>query len=176
MTLYYVHHGHIWWRSGLFHENPMDDADLIPDPVFAPIRTEISLEDFAREPAGHLGRLRESGRPAMLIAEGGEEVVIQSTDAYRRLIQRLDRAEATVGIYRGIESGRRGEALPLDEAFRQIREDAARRLEKSRMSREEADAVLAIQEGLESISRGEGRPAREALAEIRTRVKGESRE
>jgi hypothetical protein len=147
----------------------MDDADLIPDPVFAPIRTAISLEDLAREPATHLERLRESGRPAMLVVDGGEEVVIQSADAHRRLIQRLDRAEATVAIRRSLDGARRGEGVPLDEAFRQIREDAARR----RDIRERAETVVAIQEGLESIDRGEGRPAHEAFDEIRARVKGD---
>jgi predicted transcriptional regulator len=109
----------------------------------------------------------------MLIVEGGEELVILSASAHKRLIQRLNRAEATVGIYRGLESARRGEGVPLDEAFRQIREDAARRLEQSRALREQDETILAIQEGLDSIARGEGRPAREALAEIRARVKGE---
>jgi predicted transcriptional regulator len=150
----------------------MDDADLIPDPVFAPIRAAVSLEDLAREPAGHLERLRESGRPAMLVVDGREEVVIQSADAHKRLIQRLDRAEATVGIRRGLDGARRGEGVPLDEAFRQIREDADRRREL----REQAETIIAIQEGLESIARGEGRPAREALEEIRARVKGERAE
>jgi predicted transcriptional regulator len=150
----------------------MNDADLIPDSVFAPIRTSISLEDLAREPAIHLERLRESGRPARVVVDGGEAAVIQSADAHKRLIQRLDRAEATVGIYPGLDEARRGEAVPLDEAFRQIREDAARRREL----REQAETVVAIQEGLESIARGEGRPAREALDEIRARVKGERAE
>jgi predicted transcriptional regulator len=151
----------------------MDDADLIPDPDFAPIRTAISLADLAREPASHLGRLRESGRPAMLTVDGGEELVILSASAHKRLIRRLNHAEATVGIYRGLDEVRRGETVPLDEAFRQIREDAARRLEQSRALREQDETILAIQEGLDSIARGEGRPAREALEEIRARVKGE---
>ena len=94
------------------------------EPIFPPMFDQASIEEFDRDRAEFVDCLRKTGRPAKLEVEGGAEIVIQSAEAYRRLLERLETAEESVGIYRGIESGRRGEALPLDEAFRQIRESA----------------------------------------------------
>lgn len=90
--------------------------------VLPPPYDHVSAEELDRDRTRFVERLRKTGRPAMLEVESGAEIVIQSTQAYRRLLERLETAEESVEIYRGTESGRRGDALPLDEAFRQIRE------------------------------------------------------
>ena len=41
--------------------------------------------------------------------------------AYQALLDRLDRAEAIVGINRGLVSMRRGEGRPADEALDELR-------------------------------------------------------
>jgi predicted transcriptional regulator len=106
-----------------------------------------------------------------MAAEDGTDIVILSVEAYQELLAKLDRAEALVGIYRGQEDIRNGRTLPLDEAFRRIRERARER--ESLDEHVDLEAIAAIQEGLDEIARGGGRPAREALAEIRARVEGE---
>jgi prevent-host-death family protein len=45
-----------------------------------------SLTDFQRNTRGYLKRLRRTGRPELLTVKGKAAVVVQSLDAYRRLI------------------------------------------------------------------------------------------
>jgi hypothetical protein len=87
----------------------------------------VRLDEFERDPHGLTERLRETGRATVSTVNGEAAVVIQSAEAYRRLLERLDEAEATLGVQRGLASMRRGEGIPLDEAFQQIRESALKR-------------------------------------------------
>lgn len=50
-----------------------------------------SLTDFQRNTRGHLKRLRQTGRPALLTVKGKAAVVVQSPAAYRRLIDSLEK-------------------------------------------------------------------------------------
>lgn len=97
------------------------------NPILPPSFDHISAEEFDRERSRCVERLRKTGRPAVMTVDADDDLVILSADAYRRLLERLETAEESVGIYRGIESARRGEGIPLDEAFRQIRESARER-------------------------------------------------
>lgn len=92
-----------------------------------PALEEISLDEFQRNPRAHIERLREIGRPALLSVDGEAEVVVQSAEAYRRLLELVDRAEAVIDIQRGLRDVELGDTLPIDEAFQEIREQAARR-------------------------------------------------
>ena len=49
-------------------------------------------------------------------------MVVQDASSYQRLLEVIDRAEAIIGIKRGLESMERGEGIPAEEAFRQLRE------------------------------------------------------
>jgi len=77
--------------------------------------------DFQRDMHEHIDRLRQTGRPAVLTVNGKAELVVHSAEAYQQLMERLEYAETVVGILKGRESVRRGDTLPLDEAFEQIR-------------------------------------------------------
>ncbi|HEY0153503.1 MAG TPA: hypothetical protein VGB92_15960 [Longimicrobium sp.] len=68
-----------------------------------------------------LQRLRETRRPEALSVDGQGEVVVQDAEAYQDLLNRLDHAEAIVGIHRGLESMRRGEGIPAEEAIDRLR-------------------------------------------------------
>jgi prevent-host-death family protein len=84
--------------------------------------TEIhSLTDFQRNARDYIRRLRQSGRPVVLTVNGKAEVVVQDAAAYQELLDRLDRAEAIVGINRGLVSMRRGEGRPAEEIDEEIR-------------------------------------------------------
>lgn len=84
--------------------------------------TEIhSLTDFQRTAPDHIRRLQETGLPDVLTVNGKAEVIVQDAAAYQELLDRLDRAEAIVGINRGLVSMRRGEGKPADEVFDDIR-------------------------------------------------------
>lgn len=87
----------------------------------------VQLDEFERDPHEPLERVRETGRATVLTVNGKAAVVVQNAEAYRRLLERLDEAEAALGVQRGLKSMRRGEGVPLDEAFRRIRESVEKR-------------------------------------------------
>ena len=84
-----------------------------------------SLTDFQRRTREHLERLKATGKPAVLTVNGKAEVVVQDAAAYQGLRDLVDRAEAIIGIQRGLESMDRGEGESLDEAIREIRASVA---------------------------------------------------
>jgi len=57
----------------------------------------------------------------VLTVNGKAELVVRDAEAYQDLLDRLDRAEAIVGINRGLVSMRRGEEIPAEEALDQLR-------------------------------------------------------
>ena len=102
-------------------------AQLLKERTMFDLRDTRSLAEFQANLREHLDRLSQTGRPQVLTTDGGPEFVVQSADAYRELLRRLDYAECVVGIMRGREAAARGDSLPLDEAFEEIRRDAERR-------------------------------------------------
>ncbi|HLM69370.1 MAG TPA: type II toxin-antitoxin system Phd/YefM family antitoxin [Longimicrobium sp.] len=81
----------------------------------------VSLTDFQRHARDHVRHLRETRQPAILTVDGKPTAVVQDADAYQELLDRLDRAEAIVGINRGLVSMRRGEGRPAAEVFAELR-------------------------------------------------------
>jgi PHD/YefM family antitoxin component YafN of YafNO toxin-antitoxin module len=66
-------------------------------------------------------RIAEDGRPHVLTEEGRPKLVVQDAEAYQRIIEALDRAQAVQGIRAGLESIRRGEGRPAREVFDELR-------------------------------------------------------
>ncbi len=91
--------------------------------MFDPIEPlePASLDEFTRDSAAMIERLKETGQPQVLTVDGKSAVVVQDVSAYQRLLDRLDRAEAIVGIRRGLEEVARGEAVPAAEVFAELR-------------------------------------------------------
>lgn len=81
-----------------------------------------TLTEFQRNTKEYIDRLKQTRRPELLTVHGKPEVVIQDAEAYQRLLDVLDRAEAIVGVQRGLESMRAGRGKPLDQAFASLRE------------------------------------------------------
>ncbi len=86
-----------------------------------PPETTTPLADFTRDAAAAIRRLKETGEPEVLTVDGEPAVVVQDVKSYERLLDALDRAEAIEGIRRGLESMRRGEGRPVEEAFAELR-------------------------------------------------------
>ncbi len=80
-----------------------------------------SLADFQRDPAKLLKRPKKSGEPLVLSVDGKPGLIVQNVVAYQELIDRLDRFEAIEGIRRGLEQADRGEGIPIEEAFEELR-------------------------------------------------------
>lgn len=81
-----------------------------------------TLTEFQRNTKEHIDRLKKTRRPELLTVHGKPEIIIQDAEAYQRLLDVLDRAEAIVGVQRGLESMRAGRGKPLDEAFDSLRD------------------------------------------------------
>ncbi|HLL83828.1 MAG TPA: type II toxin-antitoxin system Phd/YefM family antitoxin [Longimicrobium sp.] len=80
-----------------------------------------SLSDFQRKTREHIERLKQTGKTTVLTVNGKAELVVQDASAYQALLDRVDEAEAIVGIQRGLDSMDRGEGESLDEAIAKIR-------------------------------------------------------
>lgn len=81
------------------------------------LRDIYSLSDFQRNTREHLDRLRETGRPEVLTVYGQAEVVIQSAEAYQRLLDLAENAAAIVGIQRGLMGMYAGTGEDAEDAF-----------------------------------------------------------
>ena len=77
---------------------------------------------FKRKTAELIEQLKATGEPVILTVNGKAEVVVQDAASYQRMLELVDRAEATVGIKKGLESVARGEGIPAEEAFQRLRE------------------------------------------------------
>ncbi|MEW5928670.1 MAG: hypothetical protein AB1941_14475 [Gemmatimonadota bacterium] len=88
-----------------------------------------SLTEFQRNTREHVDRLRGTGKPEVLTVNGQAGLVVQDAAAYQELLDRLDRAEAIVGIRRGLDSMRRGEGQPAAEALEELRAELGVRTE-----------------------------------------------
>lgn len=87
-----------------------------------------SLTDFQRNTREHIERLKETERPSVLTVNGRAELVVQSAEAYQALLDALERAETVASALEGLREMHRGEGIPLDEAFEQIRARVRKRL------------------------------------------------
>ena len=89
--------------------------------MIEPRETTTPLAEFARDADEAIRRLKETGQPEVLTIDGKPAVVVQDVKSYQRLLDALDRAEAIEGIRRGLDEMRRGEGIPAEEVFAELR-------------------------------------------------------
>ena len=80
-----------------------------------------SLTHFKRNTTEVVQQLKATGQPMVLTVNGKAEVVVQDAASYQRMLDLVDRAEAVLGVKRGLEAMARGEGIPADEAFARLR-------------------------------------------------------
>lgn len=80
-----------------------------------------SLSDFQRKTKEHVLRLKETGLPEVLTVNGKAELVVLAAETFQMLADRLERAEAIVGIRQGLQEAKAGRGRPLGEALDAIR-------------------------------------------------------
>jgi PHD/YefM family antitoxin component YafN of YafNO toxin-antitoxin module len=80
-----------------------------------------SLTEFQRNTRQHIERLKQTRRPEILTVNGRAKLVVQDAEVYQELLDRLDRAEAIVGVQRGLVSMRRGAGDSAEEALESLR-------------------------------------------------------
>ena len=72
-----------------------------------------SLSDFQRNTKDHIRKLKESGNPAVLTVNGEAEVVVQSAEAYQKLLDDQELLQSIRSVGRGLEQAKRGEGVPM---------------------------------------------------------------
>lgn len=72
-----------------------------------------SLSDFQRNTKAHIRKLKKTGKPAVLTVNGQAEVVVQSAEAYQKLLDDHELLESIRGISRGLEQAQRGKGRPM---------------------------------------------------------------
>ena len=79
-----------------------------------------SLSDFQRNTKEHIQRLKESGYPEALAVNGKIEIIVQSAEAYERLLETLERLETIEKIRQGLKSMKEGKGRLAEEVFRDL--------------------------------------------------------
>jgi hypothetical protein len=71
------------------------------------------LSDFQRKTRDRMTRLKELEKPAVLTVNGQAELVIQSAEAYQKLLNGQQLLESIQSISRGLNQAKRGEIRPM---------------------------------------------------------------
>ena len=77
--------------------------------------SDISLSEFQRNTRDHIAKLKATGNPAVLTVNGQAEVVVQSAEAYQKLMDDQALLEELRSVGRGLEQAKRGEGRPMRE-------------------------------------------------------------
>jgi prevent-host-death family protein len=80
-----------------------------------------SLTHFKRNTTEVIEQLKATGEAMVLTVNGKAEIVVQDAASYQRMLELVDRAEAVIGIKKGLESMAREEGIPAEEAFERLR-------------------------------------------------------
>ena len=80
------------------------------------------LSEFQRGAKAFLIRLKETKAPIILTVNGKAAAVVQDAESYQQLLDKIERLESVAGIRQSIEEFERGEGIPLQQAFDQLRQ------------------------------------------------------
>jgi PHD/YefM family antitoxin component YafN of YafNO toxin-antitoxin module len=72
-----------------------------------------ALSEFNRNSKGFIQKLKKTGKPAVLTVNGQAEVVVQSAEAYQKLLNGQQLLDTIRGIGRGLEQAKRGEGRSM---------------------------------------------------------------
>src|SRR5215203_4473120 len=80
-----------------------------------------SLTAFKRNTTEYVKKIKESGSPLVLTVNGKAEIVVQDAESYQRMLEVLDRAETIEAVREGLESGRQGRTMSLNQFDKEMR-------------------------------------------------------
>lgn len=76
-----------------------------------------SLTFFRRQSSAFAKRLKKTQRPLVLTVKGKPELVVQTAEAYQRLLDVAAQADVREGIRQGLEQARDGLGRDAEEFF-----------------------------------------------------------
>lgn len=79
-----------------------------------------SLTEFQRNTREHIDRLKKTGRPEVLTINGQAELVVQDARSYQELLDRVERAEQSARLRRGIADYRTGRVRDIETALGEL--------------------------------------------------------
>lgn len=79
-----------------------------------------TITEFRRNPQLS-DQIARDGRPHVLTEEGRPKLVVQDALAYQRMMEIVEREDVIQGVRAGLESMRRGEGRPAEEALDELR-------------------------------------------------------
>jgi PHD/YefM family antitoxin component YafN of YafNO toxin-antitoxin module len=82
----------------------------------------LPVTDFNRNTKEHIRWLKETGKPEVLTVNGQAEIVVQSAEAYQKLLDAAELSETLAGIQRGLDQVKRGEGRPMREFIQELAE------------------------------------------------------
>ncbi len=85
------------------------------------IDATLLLNEFLADAEAHLQRLRESGEPEVLTADGQAVAVVMSPEVFARLRRELEEAQERADIEIATREHAEGKARPVDEVFADIK-------------------------------------------------------
>jgi PHD/YefM family antitoxin component YafN of YafNO toxin-antitoxin module len=80
-----------------------------------------SLSNFKRDTSRFIEQMKETGNPVVLTVNGKAELIVQDTESYQKLLERLDRLEAIAGIQQGLADIKAGRTQSLDDFAQKMR-------------------------------------------------------
>ena len=80
------------------------------------------LTDFKRNSSGFINQMKQTHRPVVLTVNGKAELVVQDTESYRQILDRLEQFEVAEAIRFGISAVEEGRVRPARQAFRELQE------------------------------------------------------
>jgi PHD/YefM family antitoxin component YafN of YafNO toxin-antitoxin module len=82
----------------------------------------LPVTDFNRNTKEHIQWLKETGKPEVLTVNGQAEIVVQSAEAYQKLLEAAELSQILAGIRRGLDQVKRGEGRPMREFLEKLAE------------------------------------------------------
>ena len=79
-----------------------------------------TLADFNRDASAHVKRLKETVQPEVLTVNGEAELVVQSAEAYQKLLDAAELTETLPLLRKSLAEADAGKLRPADAVFDEI--------------------------------------------------------
>jgi PHD/YefM family antitoxin component YafN of YafNO toxin-antitoxin module len=78
------------------------------------------VTDFTRKTKQYIQRLKKTGKAEVLTVNGQAEIVVQSADAYQKLLDQAQLAQSLPFLRKSLAEAKRGEGRPARKVLKEI--------------------------------------------------------